>query len=70
MAKSVVLRSRLRVEPQAQDRDSAALLSIARYAQCGGETTVCFPSGTMVSLSPSLLKVLQFPLTHLPTGTW
>ena len=33
MAKSVVQRIGLRVEPQAQDRESGALLAIAPYPQ-------------------------------------
>ena len=68
MAKSGVLRNAVRADPLADDRETRAMLSRVGRLQGSGKTSVCFPNGTEVLLSTSLLKVLQFSADELADG--
>jgi hypothetical protein len=68
MSKSSVLSKAVRVDPEVEDRQTAARISDAGLAGGSGQTSIRFPDGTVVPLSASLLKVLQASAEELADG--
>jgi excisionase family DNA binding protein len=68
MSKSSVLSKAVRIDPEVEDRQTAARISDAGLAGGSGPTSIRFPNGTVVPLSASLLKVLQASAEELADG--
>jgi excisionase family DNA binding protein len=68
MSKSSVLSKAVRIDPEVEDRQTAARISDAGLAGGSGQTSIRFPDGTVVPLSASLLKVLQASAEELADG--
>jgi excisionase family DNA binding protein len=67
MSKSSVLSKAARIDPEVEDRQTAARIYDAGLAG-GSGTSIRFPDGTVVQLSASLLKVLQATAEELADG--